>query len=207
MSYIEKFIRGCFVQPKYSPHSFLTSIGGYLFGLVFIFLMFILSENISKDSFRYDLAVIFCILALIIIVLDLFGFFIKFWVDSDWPLLIMYLTSIASLYMVPLFTMITFDGQIKDLLISFFIVTVMAPICWGWFTFIMMIFKIDPMAYPKPHSIVFMGVQWFTIVGGIVSVIYTKVTGDMRYTIYTTTSIMAYFSPFFFMHFTRVFDY
>ena len=63
------------------------------------------------------------------------------------------------------------------------------------------------MAYPKPHSIIFMGVQWFTIVGGIVSVIYTKVTGDMRYTIYTTTSIMAYFSPFFFMHFTRVFDY
>ena len=207
MSYIEKFIRGCFVMPKYSPKSFLTAIGSYSFGLFYAFVIVFLGGHAPRGTFRYEITTIFCILALIIIVLDLFGFFIKFWVDSDWPLLIMYLTSIVSLYMVPLFTMITFDGQMKDLLISFFIVTVMAPICWGWFTFIMMIFKIDPMAYPKPHSIIFMGVQWFTIVGGIVSVIYTKVTGDMRYTIYTTTSIMAYFSPFFFMHFTRVFDY
>ncbi|MDK8092035.1 hypothetical protein QP686_09440, partial [Streptococcus intermedius] len=81
-------------MPKYSPKSFLTAIGSYSFGLFYAFVIVFLGGHAPRGTFRYEITTIFCILALIIIVLDLFGFFIKFWVDSDWPLLIMYLTSI-----------------------------------------------------------------------------------------------------------------
>ncbi|BAW17492.1 putative membrane protein [Streptococcus intermedius] len=207
MSYIEKFIRGCFAMPKYSPKSFLTAIGSYSFGLFYAFVIVFLGGHAPRGTFRYEITTIFCILALIIIVLDLFGFFIKFWVDSDWPLLIMYLTSIVSLYMVPLFAAVVVNASLKDLVISLIIVTISAPIGWLWFIFIMTLFKIDPMDQPKPHPFLLFGFYWLTIAGSFVSFICTEITGKEFYGVYAATFLMSSFSPFITMHFTRVFDY
>ena len=207
MSYIEKFIRGCFVMPKYSPKSFLTAIGSYSFGLFYAFVIVFLGGHAPRGTFRYEITTIFCILALIIIVLDLFGFFIKFWVDSDWPLLIMYFTSIANLYMVPLFAAVVVNASLKDLIISLIIVTISAPMGWLWFIFIMTLFKIDPMDQPKPHSIIFVGFHLLMFIGVVGNIIYVEITGKEFYGIYGISFFMSLFSPFFFMHFTRVFDY
>ena len=207
MSYIEKFIRGCFVMPKYSPKSFLTAIGSYSFGLFYAFVIVFLGGHAPRGTFRYEITTIFCILALIIIVLDLFGFFIKFWVDSDWPLLIMYLTSIANLYMVPFFTTILFSGTLKDLIISCIIVTASAPLGWLWLAVFMALLKIDPMDRPKSHPFLLFGFYWIIALMSLTCFVCLKITGNEIYGIYGSGFFMSLFSPFFFMHFTRVFDY
>ena len=206
MSYIEKFIRGCFVQSKYSPHSFLTAISWYFFGSLFIFAI-LLFGGLSKYSFSYQAGWIFCLIALMIFLIDLFGFFIKFWVDSDWPLLIMYLTSIANLYMVPFFTTILFSGTLKDLIISCIIVTASAPLGWLWLAVFMALLKIDPMDRPKPHSVILMGWYWICLIGIFLCILYAEISKNEHYIIYATTFMMSAFSHGIFLHFTRVFDY
>ena len=206
MSYIEKFIRGCFVQSKYSPHSFLTAISWYFFGGLFIFAI-LLFGGLSKDSFSYQAGWIFCLIALMIFLIDLFGFFIKFWVDSDWPLLIMYLTSIANLYMVPFFTTILFSGTLKDLIISCIIVTASVPLGWLWLAVFMALLKIDPMDRPKSHPFLLFGFYWIIALMSLTCFVCLKITGNEIYGIYGSGFFMSLFSPFFFMHFTRVFDY
>ena len=202
MSYLERFIRGCFVQPKYSPQSFLTFISCYAGGGVFMFL----SNIFNKDPYYFQGRTLFCILCLILILMNAFALFIKFWVESDWPLWIGYISGIASLYMPIYFTSL-FESTFEDFIVGSVIVSVSAILQFIYLLIYHKIFKIDPLLRGKPHSFIGLGFMFFCLFLTGIMFVMLEITKNNIYFVYAVTFICSTFSATAFMSFTRVMDF
>ena len=203
MSYLERFIRGCFVREKYGPKSFLIAIGCYSASILFMLIIVLMNPN--TYSFIYYGSRIFIGLALFILCMNIFGLLVKFRVESDWPLWIMYVTGIVSLYMVVFFTTLVFEGSMEELIVAFLLLTASAFFGFAYMWVTHRLFHIDPLQRPKSNVIIYHVFVYIFL--GIIFMILYEVTKTPKYMIYGITMIMSIIITSAVMSFTRVMDF
>ena len=205
MSYLERFIRGCFVQPKFHPKSLLTLISCYFSGGAFIFIILGFSNSLTERE--HSFVWLFCLFCLIFVLLNVLAFFIKFYTELDWPLWFTYISVLAVPYMIFFFAVLIFGPHIELLFIGEGVIFLAGVINFLYLLGYHKLFNVDPVVRPKPYQIILFGLNYIYIFLTLFMFILEEIKQNEIFLIYGTIFFSSSFSVFTFMSFTRVMDF